>query len=663
MHLRKAILATFVVAPLLAFADEPPPKLEPVVVTATRSEQDDVRLPASVRVITAAEIAASGARHLTELLRSAGSLQLTDFYGDGSRAQVDARGFGETANANTLVLVDGRRLNNPDIAGPDLNSIALKDIARIEILEGSAGALYGDQATGGVINIVTRAPQRELRAETAAGSYGALGARVAVGGAQQDGGWSGRLSAEHRGSDNYRDHNHVEYRNDFGRAGYDWDSGGAFFEMDYVDEDLQTPGALFADEMARDRRQATANYRGDFSDTETRMNRVGLRQDLAEGWTLAFERTYRKSHGVFRLSSVFGASTQDSFQTRALRSLNPKLTGTFALFGRDALLTLGGDLQIAKYELASPFGVQRNEQRQNDGYGQLVLPLPGAVDVTLGGRRARLRNEVEDGSTFTQATTFRDNQHAGQFGVSWRPLDGLRLFARADRNFRYAKVDEFTFTGVAPGSNANPLENQTGKTGEIGAQWTQALWSLSGTLFRLEIEDEIVYDPSAPGFFGPGANVNLPETRRDGAVLHARWQALDWLALSLGGQAIDAQVTKGPAAARDIPLVASKIGQAAATFTLPHALSAQAGLGYTGKRAYAGDFDNTLGTLPAFAVVHLGLGWQWRSLSADLRVNNLLNRGYSEYGAASLDPNTFAEAPAYLPSPDRNASLRLRWEL
>ncbi len=110
-------------------------------------------------------------------------------------------------------------------------------------------------------------------------------------------------------------------------------------------------------------------------------------------------------------------------------------------------------------------------------------------------------------------------------------------------------------------------------------------------------------------------------------------------------------------------MVASKVGQTAATFTLPHGLSAQAGIGYTGPRAYAGDFDNSLPRLPSHAVAHLSLGWEWRALSADLRINNLLDRQYSEYGASSVDPNTFAEEPATLPSPGRNASLRLRWEL
>jgi len=99
-----------------------------VVVSAARTEQSTLTTPASITVITREQIDASGARHVAEVLRGQGGVQINDFYGDGSRASVGMRGFGETAGSNTLVLVDGRRLNNPDIAAADLNSIALQDV-------------------------------------------------------------------------------------------------------------------------------------------------------------------------------------------------------------------------------------------------------------------------------------------------------------------------------------------------------------------------------------------------------------------------------------------------------------------------------------------------------------------------------------------------------
>jgi iron complex outermembrane receptor protein len=651
---RWSFLLAAVAAPLPLLADEPQP-LPGIVVTATRSDQDEVRVPASVRVITAAEIAAGAARHLVDVLREAGSLQVTDFYGDGSRAQVDARAFGDAANANTLVLVDGRRLNNPDIATPDLNSIALKDIERIEIIEGSAGALYGDQATGGVINIITRTARRtSFLAEGSGGSFGALGARAALDAVA--GNFSGRLSAEHRGSDNYRDHNHVEYRNFFGRAGGRWSGGDAFVEAGYVDEDLQTPGALFASEVAQDRRQSTANYARDFSDTITRYHRAGLAQALGR-WRLELESTRREADVDFRLSSVFGAATADAAQARDLWSLNPRVTGSIPLFGRDVDLTAGADFQRADYLLTSQFGTQQNRQRQNDGYAQAIVPLPGGVDVTVGGRAGRIRNDVVDTFSFPQGAVHVDDETVAQLGASWRALASLRVFARGERNYRYAKVDEFTFT-----SNGDFLHTQQGETWEAGIDWSARAAGVSATLFRLDNEQEIAFDPT--GGFGFGANINLPATRRDGVLLRVRGQPAGFLQLAASGQYVDGEITEGPGlVGRDIPLAAATVAQASATFALPAAVGVQLGGRHTGARAFAGDFDNSLGQLPSHTVAHLALTWAWRALSLRARIDNLLDREYSEYGASSTDPSTFMEAPAYLPSPGRSYSLSARVEL
>ncbi|PPE71833.1 hypothetical protein C3942_21590 [Solimonas fluminis] len=654
IYLVKKLLLGAVLAPFAAVANDAV-VLDPVYVTATRSEQADVRLPAAVSTITRAQIESSGAANLVEVLRSFGGAQVTDLYGDGSRAQIDLRGFGDAANANTLILVDGRRLNNPDIAPPDLSSISLKDVERVEILNGSAGALYGDQAVGGVINIITRARTgNTLGLELGGGSYDGYRAR-ANGGLNRNG-LSLRLSAETRSSDNYRDHNQLDYSNVLGRAGYDWGTGGAFAEASWVDEDLQTPGSLFAAEVKADRRQSAARFANDFSDTDTRVLRLGVNQAMGSRWKLEAEATERRSDGSFRLGT-FGIATQDSFQDRKLRAFNPRAVGRFPMGSGSALVTLGSDLQRADYELTSQLGTQSNRQDQTDVYGQAILPVAPALDLTLGLRRARVENEVEDGFTFVQPTEFTDNRTAGEAGLSWRAREGLRLFLRYDRNYRFAKVDEFTNAGAPAGSNTNLLDTQTGDSYEAGAEWTRAAVTLRGTLFRTDLENEIAFDPTT------FTNINLDHTRRDGMLLESRWQALDRLTLAAAGQYVDAQIRNGGFAGNPVPLVARLSGKVSADLGLPYGLNAYTEVVAVDARGFAGDYDQTLDELPGYAVVNLALGWRWNKLSLRGRVNNLLDHEYSEYGAAGTDPGTFAEAASYQPSPDRNFWITLGYEL
>jgi iron complex outermembrane receptor protein len=657
MRLRLVVLAA-VAAPSFAPAQEPPPAaaLEPIVVTATRSAQRENRLPAAVTVISRDEILKSGATHVVEVLRAAGGLQVTELFGDGSRASIDLRGFGEGAHSGTLILVDGRRLNNSDIAAPDLNSVPLKDIERIEIIQGSAGVLYGDQAVGGVINIVTRGVQDFVAAlEGTGGNYGNAQARATL--AQRLEAWSLRLSAEARTTDNYREHNAQDYGNALLRVGYDGAGTAVSIEGGWTDEDLQTPGALYADEMRANRRQSTGFFSEDFSDTRTALARVRWLQDVAEGWQFDADVDHRDSDGSFRLSSaVFGPATSDTAQTRRITGMHPRVVGNFAFGPGRGLLTAGIDGQQADYVLRSQFGVQSNEQRQLDVYAQAIAPVTGGLEATLGARTARVDNEVLDGFTFVVPTRFHDRKQAGEAGLAWQATEDTRLFARYDRNFRFAKVDEFTSAGAPPGSNNVNLRTQTGDSWEFGAQLAAGPAQLRATVYRLRIEDEIAFDPVS------FTNVNLDHTQRDGLLLETDVEAGVWR-LGARYHYIDADVRGGTFDGRNIPLAAKQTAKLIARADLPAGLTAYAELIAVDDRPFAGDFDNSLDRLPGYAVANLSLGWRAGAVGIDARVNNVLGREYAEYGAASLtNDGNFNETESYFPSPERNTRVSIRYD-
>ncbi len=136
-----------------------PPQLDAVVVTATRFPEDRLDAPVGMTVITAEDIAKSTARTLPEILSQQGNIVIRNTTGSPDQ-QVDLRGFGVTGDQNTLVLLDGRRLDEVDLSTPSWSAIPIESIERIEILRGSGGVLYGGGATGGTINIITRTPER-----------------------------------------------------------------------------------------------------------------------------------------------------------------------------------------------------------------------------------------------------------------------------------------------------------------------------------------------------------------------------------------------------------------------------------------------------------------------------------------------------------------------
>src|SRR5688500_4013769 len=113
-----------------------------VLVPGTRLQESAFRLPASVSFITADRIVASPAETVADLLALEAGINVRSLYGNRAvRATVDLRGFGVTGDQNTLILLDGRRLNDVDLATVNFAALPLHNIERIEILRGSGSVL------------------------------------------------------------------------------------------------------------------------------------------------------------------------------------------------------------------------------------------------------------------------------------------------------------------------------------------------------------------------------------------------------------------------------------------------------------------------------------------------------------------------------------------
>lgn len=621
-----------------------------VVVSAARTEQSTLTTPASITVITREQIEASGARHINEVLRGQGGVQINDLYGDGSRATVDMRGFGDTAGSNTLILVDGRRLNNPDIAAPDLNSIALEDVERIEIVQGSAGVLFGDQAVGGVINVITRKPGALRHTlKLSAGSYNTLQLHAMTSQAL-DSGLNYLLSLDARESDNYRDHNEASYLNGFGKLGYEYETGSVFGELQYINDELNTPGTLFADEVSADRRQVSPVYADDFSNAKTAIARVGLVQQLSDKWSLEAELSGRDTNGEFRLTSIDG--TQD----RRVVELTPRFIG-FVPAINNTMLTLGADAVDSEYKLTTSFGDQVNDQLQSSVYAQAVIPATEVLDITLGVRYAEVENDLQDTGTFATypaGIQIDDDVTVGTFGLAIKATENWRVLFRADQNYRFAKVDEY----LQPVDQVI-LKTQEGLSVETGVEWASGSDTAKLLVYQLDLDDEIAYDPNA-GLFG--ANINLDKTRRKGVITSGHWQQTKKLGYSASYTYTDAEVLSGPLAGKDIPLVARHSVQLGSDYQLTDKWQLYGELFAISDRVFGGDFDNVLGRLPGYGVINIKAGYDYRDFNIMARINNLLNKEYSDVGQLGFDPNTFAATEAFFTSPEINFMLTAAWQ-
>lgn len=133
--------------------DDPPIVIEKIVVTATRSQESTLDVPAQVTVLTREDLDASPASNLAELLDAQTGTASADYGPAGALKTITIRG---STSAQVLILVDGIRVNNDQSGAADLSLVPLDNIERVEIVRGGASALYGADAVGGVVNIITR---------------------------------------------------------------------------------------------------------------------------------------------------------------------------------------------------------------------------------------------------------------------------------------------------------------------------------------------------------------------------------------------------------------------------------------------------------------------------------------------------------------------------
>jgi iron complex outermembrane receptor protein len=552
------------------------------------------------------------------------------------------------------VLVDGRRLNNPDISSPDLNSIALDDVERIEIVQGSAGVLFGDQAVGGVINIITRKPGALRHSlKVSAGSYNTVMFHGMTSQAMANG-VSYRVSIDARESDNYRQHNESSYLNGFAKLGYDYSSGSVFAELQYVDDELNTPGALFADEVAADRTQVNPSFASDFSNAETSMGRIGLVQEMSSNWSFEGEVTDRKTDGVFRISFAGGPPSTDNYtQDRRITEFTPRFIGFIPALN-NTMLTLGADAVDSDYKLSTTLGDQANDQSQRSIYAQAVIPATSLLDVTLGVRYASVENELSDGFTFVDEN-IEDDVTVATFGMAYQARDEWRVLVRIDQNYRFAKVDEYTNAQPFPAPPSTViLKTQEGLSLETGVEWVHGSNSAKFMVYQLDLDNELTFDPV--NFI----NINLDETRRSGFITSGRWQSSKRMGLGASYTYTDAEVLSGAFTGKEIPFVAKHSALLTTDYVISGAWQVYAELVAISDRVFSGDFDNVLGKLPGYGVVNLKAEYKINDFSFSGRINNLLNKQYSDVGQLGFNPFPTA-SEAYYTSPETNFLLTAAW--
>jgi len=648
---------------------QPIERLPDIYVTASRLGTGIVGT--STSVITGEEIERSAGYTLQDLLAQQPGIQLQNLHGGvgGASSTVDMRGFGAFAVSNTLVLVNGRRLNDVDMAGVDFLAIPRTSIDRIEITRGNSGAvLYGDGAVGGVINIITKTNVGLPPSARISGAFGSF--------RQREGGLSantssGPFTASAYGnaidSDGYRVNNELRERNAVGDFRYAGELGSVYFNISGDDQHLGLPGArrvtLATSQVATDPRGATTPF--DYADKQGLNATGGVSRMLAPGTELIVDGGVR--HKAQQAAAMLAFLENYIDTTLTTLSLTPRIISSQTVLGLPAKAVAGVDVYHSNYDSARslrkgdpPHHRYAIDQLVVAGYLQPTIAVRPDTDVSAGVRVQRADVSARDRFDPTAPANFpppegipldkTETNRALHVGIEHRPNDHLAIFARMARSFRFPNVDERIGLALFGTPTTFDLRTQTSRDYEGGVRARWGAFSGQASIYDMRLENEIHFDPI--NF----VNFNLDPTRRYGYESAATYQVNAALRLKAGLAYTRSVFRAGAFAGNDVPLVSRWTENAGVSWDIwGRRLVFDGVVRYVGARRMDNDQANFQPLIPPTTLVDLKIGGEIDRFYWSVAVFNVFDVHYFDYAVASSF--TFGTYNAY-PLPGRTFLAR-----
>ncbi len=563
-----------------------------VLVTGARFASAPELAPIGATVISADDIRRAGVADVNQAIRKIGGVYGRQSLDSSPDFSLDLRGFGSNGSQNMVVLLDGVRMSDNELSGPVLSTIPIETIERIEIIRGGSSVLYGEGATGGVINIITRrasAPGTRGSVRAEAGQFSQHDVRASVARNWDGGAFDAAIGTQ--GTDNYRANN--DFRQSAISAGAQWNlgTGKAGVRLDSARARSRLPGSLTLAQFEANPRQSATP--GDYGSLDTDRVSAYIDQRIG-GVELAAELSHRQKTVKAYYAAFDSKLAYDSEQTQ----FSPRVRHLSQYSGMLNELIGGVDLIRWNRVTDADFSKADASQSSKAIYLRDEIRWSAAHNgrFSLGARHEVFDKDYADPLGFPPVSeSSSQSQNAWEAQGSYDVQPGVKLHAKAGQSYRMANADENSYR-----ASSTVLKAQTSHDLELGVTFGGARSQMSARAFRHRLQNEIFYDPT----IGFGANANLDPTERRGfeidgdARLAAGWRLSGHL------QHVKATFTAGPNAGREMVLVPKNTVSTRLAWAPAGGHSADVGVQWVDSQRYGSDFTNACGArIPSYTTI------------------------------------------------------------
>jgi len=597
--------------------------VEDVVVTANRSAQPIERVGASVTVLTQAAIDARQTPAVVELLAQTPGVSFTRNGGVGASTGVNIRG---AESQHTVVLIDGVKLNDPSSTqgGFNFGNLLIGDTARIEVLRGAQSTLWGSQAIGGVVNIVTAEPTEALQGslDAEAGARGTTYFRGGIGGANERLSW--RLAASR----------------------YDTDGFSAFAKGTEDDGYTNTglSGRLnvkVTDAVSLDLRSVWSSGRNDFDAFNGDSREYGKTQELVAYAGLNFDLL----DGRFRNRIGYAHTDTDR------RNFNPDNTVqtlTFDAEGQNRRWEYQGAFAFTE-ALNATFGLEheKSEMKTRSPGDWDPNPAFGRGEAELNSAYGQLQWTVLEGLTLTGGLRYDDHAQygdnlLGQVAAAWALNEGDTV-VRASWGQGFRAPGLYELYSEYGNLTLQPEEFDSWEIGVEQRLFDRAV--VSATYFNRQADNEIRYNGCSTPSTDPLCTVNgagrwgyyrnVQKTEAQGVELVGRVDVTERVNVSANYTWTDAKSVSGATDGKRLTRRPEHMANFAADYAFAFGLKTGVAVRYVGET-----FNNDTNTVKvdAYTLVDLRASYPINdTLEVYGRIENAFDEDYQtvmDYGAA-----------------------------